>query len=156
MPNLPQPLCSAEAAGPSKQRAAARLEEKIIQTLPHHASPSTETQLEQGRASPRKEYWRKTKGDWQLLLFRDCLSLQHLLPHLEPGWTWAVLRGSSFSCSLHGAGAALRGCSGTRRGARGFLHSVPAHTLDLQDIQQEFIHHGNGNLSITPKCTETP
>lgn len=29
MPNLPQPLCSEEAGGSSKQRAAARLEEKI-------------------------------------------------------------------------------------------------------------------------------
>lgn len=80
---------------------------------------------------------------------------------------WAVLRGSSFSCSLHGAGAALRGCSGTRRGARGFLHSVPAHTPRIYRIsnrsssttatgiypprQREFIHHSNRNLSITPK-----
>lgn len=53
---LPQPLCSAEAGGASKQRAAARLGEKTIQPLPHRTSSPKhrKLQLEQGRVPLRE------------------------------------------------------------------------------------------------------
>lgn len=145
MPNLPQLLCSGEAGAPSNRGQLPGWKRKSSNHFPNHPNSS----WNKAGLHPGKKIGGKAKGDWQLLLFRDCLSFQHLLPHLGPDWTRAALKGTRFCCSLLGAGAAPKGCSGTRQGAGGLLHSVPAHTQDLQATQKGFIHHSNRNLSVT-------
>lgn len=131
---------------------------------PPHCPNHPDSSWSKAGIHPGKNIGEKAKGDWQLLLFRDCLSLQHLLPHLEPGWTWAVLKGSSFSClglccpqgmlwhQARGRGVPpLCACSHRRiyRISNGNL-STTAKGIDLSQ-QRELIHHSKGNLSITAK-----
>lgn len=120
-----------------------------------------------------KNIGEKAKGDWQLLLFRDCLSLPHLLPHLHPAWTWAVLEGSRIPCPLlgqvlHSRDALAPGegqegsstlCLLTHRAYRTSNRNLCTTATGIYPPQQrEIIPHGKmlrNTTSRVGKCTQT-
>lgn len=128
-------------------------------------------QLEQGRASPRKEYWRKSQGRLAAFAFQrlpfpptsaptpgarldlSCAEGLQLFLLTARGWCctqgmlWHQVRGRRVSSTL---------CLLTHRIYRVSNRNLPTTAMGIYPSQQwELIHHSNRNLSITAKCTET-
>lgn len=148
MPNLPQPLCSGEAGGSSKQRAAARLEEKTTQPLPQHTSPTLE--LGQGRVSPGKEHWRKSQG--RLAAF----ALQRLpFPPTSAPTAAPARRAPGFPALCTGLVLHSRDALAPGKGQESSC-TLCLLTHRIYRVSNRNLNTSSRSLSTMAKCTETP